>query len=292
MKKTSKSILILVTLILIFITYLLHSELMIQSFLDYSKLFLKTLFPSSFLFFLLSSLLIDYGMVDLLSYLFPKNTSRYYILFISMISGFPSGAKYTVELFDKGFINKNEAENILLFSHFPNPLFVLGSVCQVIGDRNIALKILLSIIISNLIIFIFSKRSSSSFRKDTKIPNDFSKELSDVIIRTFRTILIIYGTSLFFYLISVIILQYFSLSTYYFVLISGLFDITKGIVATSVLEKVVIRSLFVLLFLSFGGISIHMQVKSILSDSIRYRYYFIGRVIGTILAFIIFLLLI
>jgi len=292
MKKTYKSILILVTLVVLLVLYLINSSLIINSVIDYSKLFLTKLFPVSLIFFIFSSLLIDYGLIQLLQYYLKINTSNLYVLIISMISGFPSGAKYAKELLEAELISTDDAEKILMYSHFPNPLFVLGSVYSVIKDRSICLKLLCAIILSNLIIFFCLKKSKKEINTNYHVPNNFSQVLGKAIVNSFNTVLLIYGTSLFFYLIATIITKYFVLGSYGYILLNGFFDLTKGVFATILINDITIRAFLILLFISFGGLSIHMQVKSILSDtSISYKSFFIGRIISTVLAVIIFSLL-
>lgn len=290
MKKTYQSILILVTLTIFLVFTLIKSSFIIQNFLDYSILFLQKLFPVSFLFFLFSSLLVDYGFIQILEKIFHKNSSSFYLFVVSMISGFPSGAKYTKELLDKSFISLEEANQALLFSHFPNPLFVLGSVNMVLGDLSLSFKILISIVFSNFFLFLFREKGfSSNICMTFQNPKDFSSVLSKAISHSFQTLLIIYGTSLFFYLMASIITNFVPLSIYPFIFMNGLFDLTKGVFSTTLISNIFYRSLFILFFISFGGISIHMQVKSILSDTpISYSYYLRGRIIGTILSFLIF----
>ena len=292
MKKKSKSILILVTLLFFLGFYLFHASYMIQCFLDYTHLFLQKLFPVSFTFFLLSSLLIQYGIIEAFSALFSINTSSFYVFLLSLLSGFPSGAKYTKELLEKEMIDLEEAKQILMFSHFPNPLFVLGSVSTLIG-KEYSLKLLFSIILSNFILFCFSKKkrvkNSISFSSSSSL--SFSSALYHAILSSFQTILLIYGTSLFFYLLSVVVTTYFSFSPILFVFLNGVFDLTKGVFSTSILSNFLFRSLFILFFISFGGISIHMQVFSILSDTnLSYSPFLKGRILGTILAFLLFFL--
>ena len=297
MKKTYKSILILVTLITLLILYLINSNVIVNAIIDYSILFLTKLFPVSLLFFIFSTLLIDYGLIELIQYYLKINTSSLYVLLISAISGFPSGAKYTKELLEKNLIDENTANKIIMFSHFPNPLFILGSVYLVLKDKEICLKLLLAIIISNIIIYIFSKdkKSTKNNIKKLKVPSNFSNVLSNAVTNAFNTLLLIYGTSLFFYLVATIITKYITLNTNSFIILNGFFDLTKGVFSTiseisphSNLE----RNLSSRVVISFGGLSIHMQVKSIITDtSIKYKYFFIGRIIGTILALIIFILI-
>ena len=246
------------------------------------------------MFFIFSTLLIDYGLIELIQYYLKINTSSLYVLLISAISGFPSGAKYTKELLEKNLIDENTANKIIMFSHFPNPLFILGSVYLVLKDKEICLKLLLAIIISNIIIYIFSKdkKSTKNNIKKLKVPSNFSNVLSKAVTNAFNTLLLIYGTSLFFYLVATIITKYITLNTNSFIILNGFFDLTKGVFSTTLLNNLTLRAIYILIFISFGGLSIHMQVKSIITDtSIKYKYFFIGRIIGTILALIIFILI-
>lgn len=82
MKKTYRSILLLVTLITILLLYLVNAQFIITNIINYSKLFLTKLFPVSFLFFIISNLLIEYGLIELISYYLKINISKYYIFFL------------------------------------------------------------------------------------------------------------------------------------------------------------------------------------------------------------------
>ncbi len=267
MKKTYKSILILVMLTTLLVLYLINSKMVVNS-------------------------IIDYGLIQLLQYYLNINTSNLYVFLISLISGFPSGAKYTKELLEANLIEVEDANRIIMYSHFPNPLFVLGSVYLVLNDQEVCLKILLAIIFSNLMIYLFTQKSKKRISNNFQVPNDFSSVLTKAIKNAFSTILLIYGTSLFFYLIAALITKYVVLNASLFVFVNGFFDLTKGVFSTILINDKIISSLYILFFISFGGLSIHMQVKSILADTpIKYRYFFRGRVIGTILTFGFFFLL-
>ena len=69
MKENYKNRLILVTLILMLIFYLFNSQYILNNIIDYSKLFLTKLFPVSFIFFIISSLLVDFGIISFLDIL-------------------------------------------------------------------------------------------------------------------------------------------------------------------------------------------------------------------------------
>ena len=284
MKKTFKTILILVILLILLILYLINSRYIIENFLDYTNLFITKLFPFIFINFIISSILLEYGLLDIL----PIKINGLYILVLSLLSGFPSGAKYTKELLEKDIIDYNEGNSILLYTHNPNLLFIFGSINLIVNNIVICTKLFISILISNLIIFIFSKKYIN--HNKSKINNNsFSNILSNSIISSFKTILIIYGTSIFFYLIVSIITKYISFNSINYVIINGIFDLTKGCFSTSILSNN--RDLFILFFISFGSLSIHMQVKSILSNKLSYTYFLKGRIIGTIISFIIYFII-
>ena len=283
MKKTLNTIVILVTLLL-FILYLLNSNFIIKSFLDYTDIFITKLAPFTFLNILLISILIDYNLLDLL----PIKNSGLYVFCLSLLSGFPSGAIYTKEMFEKGLIDKNTSNNILTYSHFPNLLFMFGTVNLIINDISICIKIFISVFISNFIIYLFSNKSIYNNKMINN--NSFSNILSKNINKSFKNIILIYGISIFFYLISCIIFKYISFNTYSYVFISGIFDLLKGIFTISLINND-IKYFFVLFFISFGGISIHMQVKSIINNKLSYKYFFIGRIISTIISFFIFFII-
>ena len=287
MKKTFKTILILVTLLVFLILNLINSKYIINNFLDYTNLFITKLLPVIFINFVISSLLIEYGIVELL----PINISEVYVFILSLISGFPSGAKYTKELLEVDGINKNEANNIILYSHFPNPMFIFGTINLILNDYNLCLKLFISILFSNFIIFLFTKKKIKVKSNNYTYPHNFSSVLNKAIYSSIKTIILIYGTSIFFYLISCIITKYISFNPYIYVLISGIFDLTKGVFSTSIIHNTFIRSIFILIFISFGSLSIHMQVKSILEDTYLYKSFIKGRIIGTILSLIIFLII-
>jgi len=294
MNKTYKRILILVTLLLLLLLYLLNSTLIITEFINYTNLFMTKLLPVTFIFFICTSLLLEYGIIELLNKLFKINTTTFYIILISLISGFPSGSKYIKDLYQKNLISIDTANKLLMCTHFPNPLFILGTVNSIINNNILTINILISIILSNLIILILNPpKNKNSLNNTYTPPLSFATSLSNSIIKTSKIILIIYGNSIFFYLIATIITKYLNLNIHGFIILNGLFDLTKGITSTSLISNNILKSYYIISFISLGGISIHMQVKSILSDThINYKYFFIGRIISTLISLLIFTILI
>ena len=293
MKKKYQTNIILSFLITILTLYIINSKLITSSILEYTNLFITKLFPTSFLLFTFSSLLINFNFIENLSKITKKNSSVFYITIMSLISGFPSGTKYTSDLYNKKYISKETANNILTYTHFPNPLFILGPVSNLIQSQILSIKLLLSIILANTITaIIFHKKDQSSIILNNT-PLTFSKALNNSILSALKTQILIYGTSLFFYLISCLITTYLILPPFFYIITNGIFDLTKGIFSAALLQNNITSSYLILTFISFGSLSIHIQIKSILTDtSLSYKYFCIGRIISTIISIIIFSLLI
>ncbi|MBO5120970.1 MAG: hypothetical protein J6C28_04755 [Bacilli bacterium] len=289
MKKTYKSSLILIFLIIILTLYLVNSKLIINNFLDYTKLYIERLFPTSFIIYIISNLLINYQILEELSKI-TKSPNIFYIIVMSMLTGFPSGSKYITELYNKQLISDKAATYLLRFTHFPNPLFILGSLTKIISI-NKAIKIIISIYLANFIIAITTNTKEESTKLLNTNSLDFSASLKEGIKSSFNLQLLVYGTNIFFYLIAVIITNYLRISTYSYVLINGIFDLTKGLFTTILLPQK-IRTIFILIFLNLGSLSIHIQTKSILSDTkLKYKIFLQGRIISTILSLLIFIII-
>ena len=292
MKKNYKNLIILLLLCIILIIFVTNSNNILLIIINYSKIFLLNVFPSSFIFLLLSILIIDYGIVYTLNNIFNIKSIKLYIYILSIISGFPSGAKYTKIFIEKEYIDHNNANKILMFSHFPNPLFVLGTCRKIINSSTLSLYILISIYISNLIILLCTKKCNINNNITYNYPKSFPNSLNKAINEAFNTIFIIYGTSLFFYLISNYISTYFINNKYLYIIINGIFDLTGGVNSTLFINNKYIKSIIILVLLSFGSISIHIQTKSIISNTdCNYKYYLKGRIISTIISILLFIIL-
>lgn len=293
MLKKHQSSLTLTFLFTILILYLLNSNLIIEEFLDYTNLFITKLFPTTFIIYIFSNIFIEYKIIDKLSLIFKAKASQLYIIIMSILSGFPSGPKYIKDLLNKNYITIKTANYLIYFTHFPNPLFILGTVSMIINDYKTTIIILISLISSNLLLASLLPKPKSNIKiTTTSINKDFSEIIAESIISSLKISLLIYGTSIFFYLISVIINNYFNLSLTSYILINSIFDLTKGITLTSLITNKTLQATFIIILISLGSLSINIQIKSILSDTnIKYSNFLKGRIIATILALIIFLIL-
>ena len=299
MKKIEKLIPIII-LILFLISMIIYSDIVIKSVSFAVTLCINNLFPSMLPFLILSSILSNYGFVELISHilsplmrnLFHINSNCAYILILSMLSGSPSNAKYIKELLDSNRISINDANQVLLFSHFVNPIFIIGTVGTIfLGNKIYGFIILVSHYLANLIIGIMLRKkeipkgipSNNNFFNIK--PIGFITTLKSAIKDTIDTLLIVFGTITSTLVLSSIINAYFNFNPVF----NGILEITSGlkylsIESNTILFKIIISTFFI----SFGGLSIHAQVMSILDNkTIKYIPYLEARILQGLISSII-----
>ena len=300
---------------IIIISLFVLSQLLIKKAIIYSSIlyalniWVNNLIPALFPFFIISDILINYNITEYIpktirnicKSIFNINDNMLTILILSMLSGFPSNARNTRTLYDKGLITLEEANHILIFSHFANPVFILTTVAVFFfNNQKVGIILLITHYFSNFILGI-------CFRNKIKLSNnsyaliDKSNNFGNVFIASIKkaidTILLICGILTIFLMLSSIVINVFSFNSYNAMLIKGIFEITIGIEALSklsisMLSKTVIASAF----LAFGGISVHVQVLSqITGTKIKYIYFFLGRlyqmIISGVLTYIVCLIM-
>ncbi len=282
-----KKLIILITLYILIKIFLNYQIIQINIY-QICLVFFKNIFPALFIFFIISSILINYGFINIIAKLFGKffyilygiNSYQTYILIMSIFSGLPSNAKYIKEMLNNNLITNKEANQIILFSHFANPLFILF-----IG-LNKPYLILIAHYLPNFIIGLFTRTKNNYNNRITIKTNNksFVDILSTSIIDSINTLLSVLGLIIIFYTISSI--------TNSFVLkyILEMSSSITYIMNLTILDK--IKAILVTGILSFGGLSVHMQVFSILNNKkIRYKPYLLARLIHFMLSTLIIYLI-
>ena len=310
MKKNISNIIYILVLIIMTIEVLIKSNLVINSVKFSFNMWINNIFPSLFPFFIIGNILIELNFPQILGELLKKiicklfkiNSNASFILILSMLSGFPSSAKYTKDLLDKNIIDEKDATKILTFTHFSNPLFILGTVSTFLHSKKLAILVLISHYLGNFIIGIILRNYNKKEIKNTKINlNNIKLQkvnigniISNSIKSTINTLLLILGSTTVFLIITTIINSIIPLNGILKPIINGIFEMTQGL---KYLENLNINSNIKALIstgiLSFGGLSVHMQIITIISETkIKYLPYFISRILHAFISIVILCLLI
>lgn len=122
---------------------------------------------------------------------------------------------------------------------------------------------------------------------------NFGQILSKALQNSISTLLLILGTVTTFLVITTIIDKTIHLNNYNRSILNGFVEMTQGLKYVSILNiPLKLKSILSAMILSFGGLSVHMQVISIISSTkIKYFPFLVARVIHALLAsFLVFLL--
>ena len=288
---TKKSnIFFLYFLILIEILILLNSNIVINAVRSSIKIFLISVFPSLFPTMVIGIMLVKNNVYEIIpkfiknifKKVFNYNDYMTSIFIISLITGTPSNALYINEYLDKGLITNNEAESLLLSTHFINPLFVVGMVGNVIfKSTKIGFIILLTLWISNLIKAyitrprIYKNIDRKSISCNKSIINSFFVSIKQAIY----ALLTIMGIIILFNMLTILIKEILHLNNTFSVIINGILEMTGGVTKVSEINiNTLLKIIMTYIMLNFGGLSIHMQAFSMLENKkIRYLKYLIFR---------------
>ena len=319
MSKKILTFIITLIILIIGIEIILKSEYVMKSVSFSLSLWKDNIFPSLFPFFVISNLLINFGFASFLGELlktliykiFRLKGEASFVIVMSMLSGFPSSAKYIRELYDKEIINEHEASKLLTFTHFSNPLFILGTISiMFLNNKEVGLLILICHYISNLFIslifrnYYVSKKDTSKvslrkalnlmYEKRMESGKSFGLMISNAITSSINTSLFILGTISMFLIITTIIDQNINLNPYNQSILNGVLEMTQGLKHISMLPiPLENKTILSTMFISFGGLSVHMQTIGLISDTkIKYLPYLIARIlhasISGILVYILF----
>ena len=233
----------------------------------------------------------------------PKEAS--FAFFTSLISGFPSGSKYVKDLLDKNLISENDANYLIMFTHYSNPLFIVSTIgILLLNNVKAGYIILFSHIISNILIaFIFRQKKKISYKKERltfiidkiidKKKEKFITTLINSIWKSFKVLVNMLGIIMFFLIITTLINNILNLGFLSKALLSGFLEMTQGVkyIASSNLS-LNIKMAIIGSIISFSGLSVHFQVKSIIDESkIKYKNFLKARIIQAFLCFFITLIL-
>ncbi len=312
MKKKLYSFTILFILALFILSIFTSSGHLTNTINFSTELFIKNIFPSLFPMFIISSLLVEIDLPKVMGSVFKRpmkmlfNTKGEgaFIFFLSMITGFPSSAKYLDDLMEKGQINKRDCEKILMFTFFSNPLFIVNTIGNTfLGDIRYGYFLLSAHIMGNIFVGITFRGFNKNITNDNMKTYNLSylnnkinecnlfKVLLNSIKSSIDILLNIFGIVTFSLI--VISLVFNDPSSFYQNVLVGLIEMTTGLKYLSLGgADITVKLMLSAFFISFGGFSIHFQIMSILTKrKVKYLPFLISRVFHALYSMIFIVIL-
>lgn len=271
MKQIIKNVVILQFLFFLLIYFTLNSREVSTLVINSLTLFITKVFPFLFPSLVLTELLILNNLPYYLSkYL--KISSSTYIFIMSLLTGCPSNAIMIKKMLENKSISLESAEKILSFTQFNNPIFLYNILLTTFPKDYVLKIIILNYLISFILFILFGKTKNKVEIKYVK--ESFSSSIVKATKNSLNTLLLIMGTLIIFNIIPVQNLAF-----------KGLLEITNGLNNLKLIDTTItLKKALSSIYISFGGLCILMQIKSILNDtSIKYKYYFKYRIIHLVI---------
>lgn len=298
MNKILINILINLVLLNIFIFIFVYSSEIKTSILFAFDIWVNNLIPSMFPFLLISNLLINYGFLDILSFIIGPFIEKVYKLpkvcaypiVASIFTGFPTGSKYTKDLLSSNKISVEDANRLIMFTSFSNPLFIVSAVGEtLLNNKKIGFFIFFTHLISGLLIGLLYRPRNRIKTKEEMIentPKSFINVLTSSISDIFKILINMLGIIIFF-LIIITILNTFLDNNLITIILKGVIEVTTGITYISSYDiDLRLKASLIGLMLSFNGLSVHLQTKSIIMGTkISYKRFFFARILHSLLCF-------
>lgn len=312
MKKNIYSASVLCSISILILNIFTKSEHLTNIIVFSVNLFIKNIFPSVFPMFVLSSVLVEMGLPrflgsmfnTLFKFLFKSSGATAFVFFMSMLTGFPSSAKYINDLIDKRLISKNEAEKILSFTFFSNPLFIINTVGYTfLCNKKVGLLILIAHVLGNIFTGLLFRNFNSRSKHDELIQNfsfiNFTNTISNTNIfkaflksikNSLEILINIFGIITFFLII--INMMFKTPDSFFEIFITGIVEMTTGLKYLSISNySLNIKILVSTFFISFGGLSVHAQIMDILKEKkVNYLPFLFSRIIHSLISIAIIFL--
>lgn len=273
-----------------------------------------TVVPALLPFFIGAGLMMRLGLAQRMAPYFEKPIRTFFrvpgcaafAFIMSIVSGYPMGARIIADFREQRQVSKREAERMLSFCSTSGPLFMLGAVGagmlgSVAGGWIIAVSHYLAAIVNGLIFRRHGKPDSGrlvpvqiNVRNRAKSrEGSIAVKLTESIFSAFRTLVLIGGYIVSFTLLTAFLdeIAFFSLPQNAVLagLVKGAFEFTVGCHAISdsglaLLAKCTACSAII----SWGGLSTHFQVASLLGKTdISMGFYVRAKLSHAVLAAVI-----
>lgn len=310
-----KLILILVITIILG-AIVINPEVYITSCLNGIMVWATVVLPALLPFMFFTKTLTELGVADILASkfkLFPKifkvPSLAIYVFILSILSGYPVGAKIVADLYESGAISKEEAYKITTFTSNSGPMFILGSVgIGMLTSRKLGIIILISHILGALINgLIYRNHKEKNTEINKKIIEKNNLSIGDLMWNTVHSVLIIGGfIALFFVIIEIInnlnifspISNLFSKifncdANIFTAIFNGIFEITRGCLDISKLGlSELISGTLCTFIISFGGLATAMQALVFLKKfDMRFSFFIKQKITHAIFASVIYFIL-
>lgn len=289
-KKLKSNKILILFLLFVCIVFIINPMAYAKSSLDAISVWAFKLLPVLFPFFVLTRIIVNLfddgnSVMDKFFYKLYHTRCSAKIYFLSVLSGYPMGAKLICNMYELGRIDNIEAKRMLSFCSVSGPMFMIGTVgVGILHSYKAGVIILIANIIASLINgFIYrgkiGKNNNINYvGKKENNPNLLFESVYDGL----KSILMVGGFIVISFLLidmlknlnilpslSNFICKIFNCQQNFNIILcclEGIVEMTRGIISLSVLSiSLTTKTIISSTLIALGGISILMQSLSFLS---------------------------
>lgn len=288
------NILLILLFVILEIFLLSKSQIVINSFRKTLNICLYNLMPTMFFSIIISSILIKLNIsnyipkfiINIFKKLFNINKNEVIIFILSILSGYPNNSKM--------LINNINLNNIIQYTNFVNPIFLICTVGGIyLNNIKLSLIILFSHYLSNFLLGIILRKKNKSNNINDINNNDINVlyEYNIVLKDTIYTLSSIFSNILFFSIIISLFNNIFKFNILFNSIIIGSIEFSSGIYNICNIDiSLFLKGLLILIIITFGSFSIHMQIIC-LNDKIKYIKYLLYRILNVFICTLIYIIL-
>lgn len=189
-----------------------------------------------------------------------------YVFFMSIISGYPVGAKMTADLYTSGKITRSEALRMTAFCSTSGPMFIIGAVgSMMMGNATYGYIIFIAHALGAFLNGFIYRRLSVKEIEVQKEHKEHKVDLSSMVIDSATSIISV-GTiiAIFFVIITSLYPLLSLLPASLSAILAGMIEITRGCLDISSCLTPYWGIIAATFIISFGGISTMLQSLTLL----------------------------
>lgn len=254
------------------------------------ELCIRTLIPSLFPFFFLSSLLTSSLGGQNIPFLRPLGklchtpVGSESFLAVGFLGGYPVGAQNVAEAYRSGLLSRADASRMIAFCSNAGPSFLFGILSSLFSEFWMPWLLWVVHILSALIVgTIIPNGPSFSFAAKTTGHRSVTEALESSI----KAMALVCGWVILFRMLLTFLNRWvlWIVPSAAQIMLSGILELSNGCILLSALPFEGLRFLIAAAVLGFGGICVAMQTASVVGD-IPMTYYFPGKLLQGCISFL------
>ena len=257
----------------------------------------RTLAPSLLPFFVLSGLLSELGLADLLAgslgawaaRLFRVSPAGAQAFLLGITGGYPLGAAAAADLRRKGLVGRREGEHLAAFCNNSGPAFILGAAGGVFHSPRAGMLLYVTHVLAAAAVGLLMRPKTAPVpdrdAPPTAGPVPFAKALPAAMTRAVSATLNVCGYVVVFSALLALVTPRPDLPRPATALFTGFFELGGGIAALAGCAPEPAVLACAALILGWGGLSVHCQTAGVLADTdIRCARHLAGRALCGVIA--------